>query len=259
MGSPQAVRSYIRDLLEAVELRSGAPIEPTVLNVPGEGEIDGIGAHNTSIVFRAASSDYNRRLIEELQQLQVRGAEAGNTAAGCLLAQVADRQAAQAGSSSTIVCPIAANDAQRAALVAGLHDPLTVVTGPPGTGKSQLVANLIASAWASSQSVLLVSTNNQAVDVACARAQYIHTGLVIRTGSKENRDKARETLESLLSSSASLPDRAAVVADLEATRLRCDEARTQLESRSVAESRLAAVLLGQGSLNSGVSISSSKA
>ena len=257
MGSPEALGAYILELMTALDLATVGTLDPQRLDVPGEGEIDRVGVHNTAIVFRGASSDYNRRLLSELQQLRAHGTEAAKTAAGRLL-PVSDVQiGAQDKPVPFVVSPISANDAQLAALEAGLCEPLTVVTGPPGTGKSQLVANLIASAWASNQSVLVVSTNNQAVDVACARAQDIHPGMVIRTGSREHRERAKETLHSLLSSSTALVDKRAIFAGLKAARQRLASSRTALDIRTRSETRLAEVLLGQESLKSGAKMAAS--
>ncbi len=46
---------------------------------------------------------------------------------------------------------------------AALEQPVTVITGPPSTGKSQLVAAVVANQWLAQRSVLVTSTNNGAV------------------------------------------------------------------------------------------------
>ena len=47
--------------------------------------------------------------------------------------------------------------------------PLTVVTGPPGSGKSQVVLNTVAAAVCRGETVLIASKNNKAVDVVVER------------------------------------------------------------------------------------------
>ncbi len=54
---------------------------------------------------------------------------------------------------------------QIAALHSSLDEPVVVVTGPPGTGKSQLVLNILVNAFLKNKTVLFASKNNQAVDV----------------------------------------------------------------------------------------------
>ena len=49
-----------------------------------------------------------------------------------------------------------------------IQNPFTVVTGPPGTGKSQAIVN-VAAALANKQTVLFASKNNKAVDVVFDR------------------------------------------------------------------------------------------
>lgn len=56
------------------------------------------------------------------------------------------------------------NAEQLAAVDAGVSAPLTVVTGPPGTGKSQCVTALVASTVASGGRVLVAARNHQALD-----------------------------------------------------------------------------------------------
>nr|WP_244494308.1 MULTISPECIES: AAA domain-containing protein [unclassified Ensifer] len=56
-------------------------------------------------------------------------------------------------------------DAVRHSLVA----PLTVVTGPPGTGKSQAIVSIAASVLADGGSVLVASKNHQALDAVESR------------------------------------------------------------------------------------------
>ena len=53
------------------------------------------------------------------------------------------------------------NDEQRAAVSSAFRNPITVVTGPPGTGKSQVVTNILANAYMNGQSVLFTSRNNK--------------------------------------------------------------------------------------------------
>ncbi len=61
--------------------------------------------------------------------------------------------------------------------------PLTVVTGPPGTGKSQAIVAIAASALAAGQSVLVASKNHQALDAVEQRLGEIakETSFLVRT------------------------------------------------------------------------------
>jgi len=64
----------------------------------------------------------------------------------------------------SVIETAAVNREQLEAVKAGLSAPLTVVTGPPGTGKSQCVTALVASTVASGGRVLVAARNHQALD-----------------------------------------------------------------------------------------------
>jgi hypothetical protein len=91
------------------------------------------------------------------------------------------------------------NTQQRKSVRAVSEHPVTIITGPPGTGKSQLVLNLIAQAYLDGQSVLFASHNNKAVDVVMDRLQgEVRFQGAIRTGSKTHRQRAVGQMESAL-------------------------------------------------------------
>lgn len=56
------------------------------------------------------------------------------------------------------------DSAQRTAIQKALNSRISVITGPPGTGKTQMILNLIANALIRGKSVLVASKNNKAVD-----------------------------------------------------------------------------------------------
>ena len=72
--------------------------------------------------------------------------------------------------SAPLAAPLDCNQSQEETLERFRRDTLTIVTGPPGTGKTQLVVNAVANAWLDGDRVLVTSTNNGAVDVAVTRA-----------------------------------------------------------------------------------------
>ena len=76
---------------------------------------------------------------------------------------------------------------------------LSVVTGPPGTGKSQVVLSALLNAWAAGKTVLFSSSNNTAVDVIKERLDDFdsNTPLYVRAGSRE-RNNIQDALRSAL-------------------------------------------------------------
>ena len=131
----------------------------------------------------------SQSLRDELDEL-ARRQDWTTTAAACL---VPDRPhpAKRAGASSTnpLAAPLPCNGSQESALDRFRRKPLTIVTGPPGTGKTQLVVNAVTNAWLDGETVLVASTNNGAVNVAADRANAdIGPGTVLRTGNREARE-----------------------------------------------------------------------
>ena len=77
---------------------------------------------------------------------------------------------------------IALNEAQEEAVRRVFEfPPVTVISGPPGCGKSQLVSSILLNGFAHGVSVLLASTNNQAVDVVGTRLKEFKIR-VVRAG-----------------------------------------------------------------------------
>lgn len=78
------------------------------------------------------------------------------------------------------------NNEQETAVKACFENTLTVITGPPGTGKSQVVMNIIANAIVNDQKILFASKNNKAVDGVKERLEnIINFKYLIRIGSKD--------------------------------------------------------------------------
>ena len=90
---------------------------------------------------------------------------------------------------------------QDRAIHSAMVNELTVVTGPPGTGKSQVLVNVVAAAVARGETVLFASKNNQAVNVVVDRLRSSSSNaIVIRAGSAAERGKMAESIKGVLSS-----------------------------------------------------------
>jgi hypothetical protein len=99
---------------------------------------------------------------------------------------------------SIYVKPI--NPQQAQALHATRSEHIVVVTGPPGTGKSQLVLNTLVDGVIRGQRVLFASRNNKAVDVVMQRLQEeINFRGAVRTGSRIHREDAARQMRLALS------------------------------------------------------------
>ena len=95
------------------------------------------------------------------------------------------------------------NTEQRQAIQRSLTEPLTIITGPPGTGKSQVVTNLLINAAWQKKNILFASKNNKAVDVVETRVNSLGSRpILLRMGSKDYLQRLNEHVQDLLSATA---------------------------------------------------------
>ena len=153
------------------------------------------GIYNAAIsVVAEWSGGYTSTLREELRRLQTREDWATTAAARLLLDGFAQKEDKQPPS-EPLAAPLVCNQSQEETLERLRRDPLTVVTGPPGTGKTQLVVNAVANSWLDGDKVLVTSTNNGAVDVAVERAEKdVIGGLLVRTGNRDVREQVPDRI-----------------------------------------------------------------
>ena len=161
------------------------------------------GIYNAAVsVVAEWSGGYTSTLREELRQLQTREDWATTAAAHLLLDGFAQKEDKRP-SSEPLAAPLVCNQSQEETLERLRRDPLTVVTGPPGTGKTQLVVNAVTNAWLDGDKVLVTSTNNGAVDVAVDRAEKdVSSGLLVRTGNRDVREQVPDRITAALAQAA---------------------------------------------------------
>ena len=180
------------------------------------------GLYNAAISVVAEWSEYTRTLREELRQLQTREDWSTTAAAHILLDGFAQKEGKRPPS-GPLAAPLECNQSQEETLERLRREPLTVVTGPPGTGKTQLVVNAVTNAWLDGDKVLVTSTNNGAVDVAVDRAEKdVSSGLLVRTGNHGVR--------------AQVPDRI-TAASAQAATHRSNQAAARAQLKRVATER----------------------
>lgn len=84
------------------------------------------------------------------------------SAAACYL-NPADNKIAKHRCSS-LIYPFGCNKSQMSAVLAAFENQCSVIKGPPGTGKTQTILNIIANIVSSGKSAIIVSNNNSAID-----------------------------------------------------------------------------------------------
>lgn len=179
--------------LEPLVCSSGTPL--AALREPG--------IYNRAIVVPSQRSPYTQGLESELKALahthpvDFLGTALDQWFQGQL---VPDRVPDDDLAPNPLIEVLPMNSEQRAAVQSALTEPLTVVTGPPGTGKSQVVTNLLVNAAWRGMKVLFASKNNKAVDVVQARVNNLGARpVLLRLGSSEYQNKLASYFSSVLS------------------------------------------------------------
>ena len=136
---------------------------------------------NKTMLYVGKRTGITRGLLDELEKLKT--VDLASTAINYVLnpstIDGTDKEAAV----RTPLEILSLNDSQEEAMLDALRKPMTVVTGPPGTGKSQVVLNILANAVWNDQTVLFASKNNQAVDVVIEKmGSILSKNLVVRMG-----------------------------------------------------------------------------
>lgn len=187
-------------------------LNPWALSLdPPVSELRVPGIYNRAVLVAGSRSPFTYGLEAELRKLMHAGDSVQGTALAHWLsaAENAESPARPVHDDRPLLEVLPLNSEQRQAVIQGLSAPLTVVTGPPGTGKSQVVTALVANmAWQGS-SVLFASKNNHAVDVVEGRVNGLGSWpLLLRLGREEHQARIAQDLIARLAESAGPSDQA---------------------------------------------------
>jgi very-short-patch-repair endonuclease len=165
------------------------------------------GIYNRAVLFAAEKSPYTQGLETELNALRNVDKDVyESTALRNWLVDDFDEPDEDVSDTPLIeILPL--NSEQRAAVQSAMSKEVTVITGPPGTGKSQVVSAIISNAAWKGQRVLFASKNNKAVDVVEARVNSLGPRPVLmRTGANQNQEKLAAHIDFLLSATSTIDD-----------------------------------------------------
>lgn len=85
----------------------------------------------------------------------------------------------------SLLCITQLDDSQKEAVANALNSRISVITGAPGTGKTQVIENILANALIQGKKVLVASKNNKAVDNVKDRFdQVVSSDYFLRFGSR---------------------------------------------------------------------------
>lgn len=195
-------------------VRPGWPwIEPcdpdNIVMVPPLSEIEGEGIYNRVALIVGERSPYTQGLESELKLLaRLQESQYSDTALGQWIS--GDIPAVSENSANALIEVLPLNSEQRQAIQQALSHNLTIITGPPGTGKSQVVTDLLINAAWQGKRVLFASKNNKAVDVVEVRLNNLGPRpILLRLGSNQYQSKLAEYLLGLLSATSTVDDQLA--------------------------------------------------
>ncbi|MNQ61370.1 exonuclease V subunit alpha [compost metagenome] len=172
---PGASRIYV-EKLEDIELIPQAPLK--------SGSVFQYFASVASARAEAASGDQREVAANVTRQLDRLPSRAG-TALHAYCTGINARQEAV----GDLIYPFGVNESQLMAVERAFEAQVSVIEGPPGTGKTQTILNIIANILLRGQTVAILSNNNAAV--ANVFEKLGKSGLdylVARLGSKQNRE-----------------------------------------------------------------------
>ncbi|MFF1451126.1 AAA domain-containing protein [Streptomyces sp. NPDC058274] len=188
----------LRSLLQELGLPDTEHLDPGALGDGSSLYAAHEGARNVAVVFAARSdSAATAQLMKDYATLQKSVGQFAGTALGAFTGPTDPGVDESAEQEVQVVAPLELNEGQEAVIRAAMVRRLTVATGPPGTGKSQLIVNAVATARAANQTVLVASTNNKAVDEVWQRCEALAPGLLVRTGNQAAVEEELRTLEQL--------------------------------------------------------------
>jgi len=99
---------------------------------------------------------------------------------------------------SITIYPFGFNMSQKTAIDKALNNTLSVIEGPPGTGKTQTILNLIANAVMREESVAIVSSNNSAIANVLEKLQKYNVDFIAAyLGNSNNKNKFIESQKQL--------------------------------------------------------------
>jgi very-short-patch-repair endonuclease len=161
-----------RDAIDVNKLNTTAPLS----------QLETSGIYNKAVLVLSERTPYTRGLEIELNQLA--NLSEDDYRGTALYDWIHPNEAIEAHNGNCEVIEVLPlNTEQEQAVKTALTKRLSIVTGPPGTGKSQVVTDLLINTALWGKSALFASKNNKAVDVVEARVNTLGTRpILLRVG-----------------------------------------------------------------------------
>ncbi len=199
-GNNPSVMQMIEQLTEIRQWQWNDEMDPTELNSTEFGQMNKVGIYNKAIFCSINASTYTKGLVNELEKLShIPIEECKGTA---LYNWINAKTGSSNDNAAKFLQVVPLNSEQHKAIEKALTADIAVITGPPGTGKSQVVINLLINEVFNNRSVLFSSKNNKAVDVVIDRCNGLsNVPFIARLGGTAGNAELSKLLERVLSTS----------------------------------------------------------
>ena len=196
------------------------------------------GIHNSGVVMVTIGNVASiRRLVEDLEELVNTPDLMAEGPAAVLLGRAPAPEVPLPKPHPTIVLSSIRQDQ---AVHSAMENSFTVVTGPPGTGKSQVLVNVVAAAVAQGETVLFASKNNRAVDVVVDRLRLTSPhAVIVRAGNTGKRSEVAQYIAEALAASPRSVDSAGAQRGWRAVAEKQQDVYQVLHERARVEGELA--------------------
>ena len=191
--TPEDCVAAILEVLEDAGVKGLKGLNPAVLSSFS----NATGIHNAGIIMATVGSlASTRKLTDDLEELVNMPQLMAEGPAGVLLGKITAPEVPIPNPHPTVAFSSLKQDE---AVHSAMENIFTVVTGPPGTGKSQILVNVVAAAVAKNETVLFASKNNRAVDVVVERLRMTSPrAVVVRAGGTDKRSEVAEYIAEIL-------------------------------------------------------------
>ena len=183
----------LKTLLEMPNVSLSPKLDNTVLVRKWEPQII-----NKCMLYFGKRSGYTQGLLSELEKLKNYHSKNLLNTSLSIITNGKSKQDTKNSYKEPLLEVFKLNESQEKAVQSALVNNLTVITGPPGTGKSQVVLNIMANAMWNGQTVLFASKNNKAVNVVVDKMKSsLEENFIIRMGNDIYRKEAVQQMETL--------------------------------------------------------------
>ena len=168
------------------------PLRPESLSSLSTTDRPATGIYNHAVIMSAKRTRFTQSLLKDLSKIQeCSDDELDSTALKRIFKMPAVPDSPDSSKSenpaATVVDNLDLNSEQRSAVASLISNDITVVTGPPGTGKSQVVVSAVANTRLLDQKVLFASRNHKAIDSVVLRPEMMTTDevpIIVRANNK---------------------------------------------------------------------------